>query len=189
MDSNKVILLPVIISIIGHVALISVSSMIDLRDPVQTAEIFTVDLKEPGSEQTPQKKDSKKLKEPRKTGDTGKAKPVNNDGWREDTVDLGSSDVRYSSYLVKIKRKILLIWQYPQKAYDQNEEGVVVVKMSIDAGGRLAGANLLSSSGSMLLDEDALGVVRGAAPFEPLPGGYNLSRLHIVASFSYRLVE
>ena len=189
MDANKVIFWPVIISIIGHVALISVSSMIDLRDPVQTAEIFTVDLKEPGSEQTPQKKDSKKLKEPRKTGDTGKAKPVNNDGWHEDTVDLGSSDVRYSSYLVKIKRKILLIWQYPQKAYDRNEEGVVVVKMSIDAGGRLAGANLLSSSGSMLLDEDALGVVRGAAPFEPLPGGYNLSRLHIVASFSYRLVE
>jgi protein TonB len=189
MDSNKVILWPVIISIIGHVALISVSSMIDLRDPVQTAEIFTVALKEPGSEQTPLKEDSKKLKEPRKTGDTRKAKAVNNDGWREDTVDLGSSDVRYSSYLVKIKRKILLIWQYPQKAYDQNEEGVVVVKMSIDAGGRLAGANLLSSSGSMLLDEGALGVVRGAAPFEPLPGSYNLSRLHIVASFSYRLVE
>jgi TonB family protein len=189
MDSNKVILLPVIISIIGHVALISVSSMIDLRDNIQTIEIFTVDIKEPGSKQTPQKKDSKELKEPQKTGSTGEVKATSNDGWREDTVGLGSSDVRYAPYLVKIKRKILLIWQYPQKAYDRNEEGVVVVKMSIDAGGRLAGANLLSSSGSMLLDEGALGVVRRAAPFEPLPGGYSLSRLHIVASFSYKLVD
>jgi outer membrane biosynthesis protein TonB len=41
----------------------------------------------------------------------------------------------------------------------------------------------------MLLDEGALGVVRRAAPFEPLPGGYSLSRLHIVASFSYKLVD
>lgn len=189
MDSNKVILWPVIISIIGHVALISVSNMIDLRYNVQTAEIFTVALQEPESEQTPPKEDSKDLKEPQKNGDTGKAKAVSNDGWREDTVGLGSSDIRYLSYLVKIKRKILQAWQYPQKAYDRNEEGVVVVKMSIDAGGGLAGANLLSSSGSMLLDEGALGVVRRAAPFEPLPGRYNLSRLHIVASFSYKLVE
>jgi TonB family protein len=191
MDSNKVLLWPVIISIIGHVALISVSSMIDLRDPVQTAEIFTVALKEPGSQQEPQKKESKELKKPQKQkdSDTWGAKAASNDGWREETVDLGSSDVRYSSYLNKIKRKILQIWQYPQKAYDQNEEGVVIVKMSIDASGRLAGTNLLSSSGSMLLDEGALGVVQRAAPFEPLPGAYSLSRLHIVASFSYKLVD
>jgi periplasmic protein TonB len=189
MDSNKVILWPVIISIIGHVALISVSGMVDLRDNVQTAEIFTVALQEPKAERTPPKEETKELTKPQKTRNPEEAKTVSKNGWREDTVDLGSSDVRYSSYLLRVKRRILQIWQYPQKAYDQNEEGVVVVKMSIDASGRLAGANLLSTSGSMLLDDGALGVVRRAAPFESLPVSYSLSRLHIVASFSYKLVE
>ena len=46
MDSKKVIFWPVIISIIGHVALISASGLIDLRDNVKTAEIFTVNIKE-----------------------------------------------------------------------------------------------------------------------------------------------
>jgi protein TonB len=188
MDSNKVILWPVVISIIGHVALISVSGMVDLRDNIQTAEIFTVALQEPKAERTPPKEE-KELSKPQKSRNPEEAKSASKDGWREDTVDLGSSDVRYSSYLLRIKRRILQIWQYPQKAYDQNEEGVVVVKMSIDASGRLAGANLLSTSGSMLLDNGALGVVRRAAPFEPLPVSYSLSRLHIVASFSYKLVE
>ena len=57
----------------------------------------------------------------------------------------------------------------PPKAYDKNEEGVVIVKMSLDAGGNLVEANLVSSSGSALLDDGALGIVKVAAPFEPLP--------------------
>ena len=183
MDSKKVLLWPVIISIIGHVALISASSVFDLRDNGKTAEIFTVDIKEPEPGQSPRKEGNKEIKEHQKT------KVTNGDGWREDTVDLGSNDVKYAAYLVRIKRRILQIWEYPQKAYEKNEEGVVVVKMSIDAGGKLAETNLMSSSGSTLLDEGALSIVKASAPFEPLPDSYNLSRLHIVASFRYKLVE
>ena len=102
---------------------------------------------------------------------------------------MTSSDVKYGAYLGKIKKRILQIWQYPKKAYDRNEEGVVVVKMSIDADGSVAQATLIASSGSMLLDEGALGVVRAAAPFAPLPESYSLSRLNITASFRYKLVE
>lgn len=70
MDSSKVILWPVIISVIGHVALISVSGMIDLRDNIQTQEIFTVALPEPGPEQKVLKENNKELKKPQKTGDS-----------------------------------------------------------------------------------------------------------------------
>ena len=186
MYSKKVILWPVVISIIGHVALISASGMIDLRDNIKAAEIFTVDISEPEPQQAIKKEEKKEAKQPQQPKEV---KPVNSDGWREDTVDLGSGDVRYASYLNRIKKKISQIWKYPQKAYEKNQEGVVVVRLSIDASGILAGANLMSSSGSLLLDEGALNVVREAAPFEPLPGSYSLSRLHIVASFNYRLVE
>jgi TonB family protein len=186
MDSKKVILWPVIISLIGHGALITVSSMIDLRNN-KAAEIFTVDIKEPEKAEQPTKKVEKKnVKKP--TG--AKAQNVINDNsWREEEVDLNTSDVKYASYLSKIKKRILQIWEYPKKAYEKNEEGMAVVKMSIDASGKLAETNLISSSGSILLDENAIGVTRAAAPFEPLPTDYNLSRLHIVASFRYKLVE
>ena len=183
MNSKKVLLWPVIISVIGHITLISVSSMIDLRDNVKTAEIFTVDIKEQKSVQAPQKEEKKEINTAKQE------KAVNGNGWREDTVSLGSNDTKYAPYLIKIKRKILQIWEYPQKAYERNEEGMVVVKMSIDAGGSLAATNLMSSSGSTLLDEGALSIVKAAAPFEPLPESYSLSRLHIVASFSYKLEE
>jgi TonB family protein len=187
MYSKKVILWPVIISIVGHVALISASSMIDLRDDIQAAEIFTVNISEPETKQARKKEEKKKNEKRPQQGK--EIKPVNSDGWREDTVGLSSGDIRYAFYLNKIKKKILQIWKYPQKAYDKNEEGVVVVRMTIDASGILSQTNLMSSSGSLLLDEDAIDVVRGAAPFEPLPASYSLSRLHIVASFNYRLVE
>jgi TonB family protein len=184
MDSRKIFLYPVVISIIGHAALISVSSMIDMHNNVKTDEIFTVDIKEP--EQPTKEEEKTDVKKPT----INKAeKVINANSGREEKVDLNTSDVKYASYLDKIRKRLLQIWKYPQKAYEKNEEGIAVVKMSIDASGKLSETNLISSSGSILLDEDALGVVRAAAPFEPLPLDYNISRLHIVASFRYKLVE
>ena len=191
MGSKKAILWPVIISIIIHVTLLAVTGMIDLRDNIKPVEIFSVSIKEPEPEATPAPKKEKITKKETKSIRTQKEKgvSVNDDDWREETVDLGSRDIKYVTYLAKIKNKILQIWQYPQKAYEDNEEGNVVVKMSVDADGRLAGAALISSSGYAELDDGALSVVQTAAPFEPLPGIYDLSRLNIVASFQYKITD
>ena len=191
MGSKKAILWPVIISIIIHVTLLAVTGMIDLRDNIKPVEIFSVSIKEPEPEATPAPKKEKITKKETKAVRTQKEKgvSVNDDDWREETVDLGSRDIKYVTYLAKIKNKILQIWQYPQKAYENNEEGTVIVKMSIDADGRLAGAALISSSGYAELDDGALSVVQTAAPFEPLPEIYDLSRLNIVASFQYKITD
>jgi periplasmic protein TonB len=189
MDSKKIIFWPVIISIIGHIALISASGMIDLRDNVKAAEIFTVDIKGAEPDKAIKEEEKKEVKNPLDSKTNKEAKDVSTDGAREETVNLGSSDVKYVPYLVKIKRKILQIWEYPQKAYENNEEGVVVVKISLDARGNVVETNLVSSSGSALLDAGALGIVKAAAPFEQLPDSYGLARLHIVASFRYKLEE
>lgn len=207
MNSRKVIYWPVIISIIGHVALISASGMIDLRDKVKVAEIFTVEIKEAQTEKPlkdkPQKKEElekvkekeikkekevkKEIKKPPAAKTSKETQSASTGNMKEDTVDLGSSDAKYVAYLYKIKRKILQIWEYPVKAYENSEEGVAVVKMSVDAGGNVIATSLMSSSGSSLLDEGSLGIVQAAAPFDPLPNKYGLERLHIVASFRYKL--
>jgi TonB family protein len=191
MGSKKAIFWPVIISIFIHVTLLAVTGMIDLRDNIKPVEIFSVSIKEPEPEATPAPKKEEITKKETKSVRTQKEKgvSVNDDDWREETVDLGSFDIKYVTYLAKIKNKILQIWKYPQKAYEKNEEGNVIVKMSIDADGRLAGAALISSSGYAELDDGALSVVQTAAPFEPLPRIYDLSRLNIVASFHYKITD
>lgn len=196
MSSKKVIFWPALISIVFHIALISASGMIDLRDKIKTKEIFTVDIKEtplnkPPEEKPPKEEEKKKAeKNPQKKSmSTNETKKISTGNVKEDTVNLGSRDIKYVAYLDKIKRKILQIWEYPAKAYERNEEGETIVKMSLDARGNIIAVNLVTSSGSDLLDEGALGIVRAASPFDPLPSNYGLERLHIVASFRYKLEE
>lgn len=184
MDAKKIFLLPVMISLIGHAALIAASSMVDLRDREKTALPFTVEIAEPPSPANPEKEGNTTGEKTAENSREAKPAPA---GEREETVDIGSSDVKYAAYLSGVKQKILRIWKYPDAAYKMDEEGVVVVKMSIDANGRLSQVALLNSSGFIHLDSGTLEVVRAAAPFQPLPVQYDLSRLHIIASFNYRM--
>ena len=193
--NKKAILWPVLISIIIHMTLLGVAGMINLNDYAKPLDVLSVSISDPESDdkQEPVKKNKENKKDEAKTKSVQprkeKGDAMKDNGWREDTVDLGSLDVKYVPYLTKVKNRILRIWIYPQKAYENIEEGNVVVKMSIDANGTLAGVVLLSSSGSQNLDQGALRVVQDAAPYEPLPVNYDLSRLHIIASFNYKITD
>jgi TonB family protein len=191
MGSKKAIFWPIIISIFIHVTLLAVTGMVDLRDNVKPVDIFSVSIKEPDPEEKSAAEKEKITKQETKSDLAQKEKGVSisDNDWREETVDLGSLDIKYAAYLAKIKKKILQIWQYPPKAYENNQEGKVIVKISIDANGKLAGVTLISSSGYVDLDEGALSVVQTAAPFERLPVNYDLSRLNIVASFHYKITD
>ncbi len=180
MDSKKIFLWPVIISLIGHVALIAVSSLVDLRENVRAAELFTVQLAAPEPAPRPEKEE-KKVQE-QKPIQSREEKAVPPGAEREDTVNIGSSDVKYASYLAGVKKKITSVWKY----YKHMEQGTVVVKFTIDASGLLTQAELASSSGFENLDRETIKFIQRAAPFQPLPVEYNLSRLHIVASFLYQ---
>jgi len=189
MKSKKIFLVPIIISIIGHAVLITAGSMVDLRHNVKVAEPFTVQIAEPPAVE-PQI-EPKKEKEPARDKlprQVENAKPLP-EGGREDTVDIGSSDVKYAAYLLGVKKKILRLWTYPVAAYKKNAEGVVVIRISIDANGTLAQVALMTSSGFTELDASTLDIIRAAAPFQSLPGQYELSRLNIIASFSYRMKD
>lgn len=182
---------PVIISVLIHMALLVMAGMIDLRENIKPLDVLSISFKDPTIEKKSISKKANQSKTKNRSAKNTKEKgrSVGDDSWREDTIDLGNADIKYVTYLIKIKKKIMEIWTYPQEAFENNEEGDVVVKMSIDADGTLAEVTLLSSSGSTNLDEAALKVVEQSAPYEPLPDIYNLSRLHIVASFDYKIVD
>jgi len=183
---TKHIIWPVVISLVVHLTLITATGAIDLRRNIPDMEILTVDIQEIYPK-IPQSQAEDKYATSDSPDKGSEKKVAVDDGWREDTVDLGSIDVKYAAYLNIVKRKILRIWEYPRRSFERNEEGNVIVRLSIDADGKLAHTVLLTSSGFPDLDNGALGVVRAAAPYEPLPEHYNLSRLHIVASFRYSI--
>ncbi|MFA5323051.1 MAG: TonB family protein [Smithella sp.] len=188
---KKAVLWPVIISVLIHFTLLAVAGIINLNDKVKPLDVLSVSIKDLDVEKKAAPKKENKTKEKIKPAQTQKEKGIafDKDGWREETIDLGSHDIKYVNYLTKVKTKIMRIWQYPPKAFEKNEEGDVIVKMSIDADGRLAAVTLLSSSGYTELDDGAMGVVQKAAPFESLPDFYNLSRLNIIASFEYKIMD
>jgi TonB family protein len=183
MDLKKAIFWPVLISIIGHVALIMSTSLLDLRENVKYTEVYTVSIKEPDPPRPPKKEDTT---EEKKSTPSKAIKKINSAGWREDTIDLSSSDTKYLQYRLDMVRKLSRAWKYPEKARDTGEQGIAVLKISINSDGSLSGVNIVSSSGSVILDEAALTAAKSAAPFGQLPAA-DLTQLHIFVKFLYEL--
>ncbi len=105
----------------------------------------------------------------------------------EATVSLDSQELKYVSYLNKIKKKIEPKWHYPETAQEIGLQGKLALCFSIIRDGHLDRLELLNSSGHPLLDEGALKAVEGAAPYYPLPDRLKISRLNIMATFEYRI--
>ncbi|MEA2035442.1 MAG: energy transducer TonB [Euryarchaeota archaeon] len=191
MLSKKVLITFVSISLVIHIAILTAVGIIDVRGNHQR-RIFTVDLKEPSKdyERTTNKK--REAGSSTESGDAkDKSKKARNAAQheREDTVNLGSMDTKYYSYLKKLRKSIKKNWSYPKQAYIQKEEGTTVVKFSIAENGSLIDICIIASSGFKSLDMEACNVIKTSAPYTPLPKTFNLSKLNIVANFQYRLFE
>jgi TonB family protein len=180
---TKKFLIPfVLASLAGHALVLALTTRIDWTIP-------------PPSEQA-QKVMTVELKAPPKTASRGPhrrsadRRPAEGSGaFREGTAEPEGETSPYRDYLLHVRRKIEQLWSYPSQAIAEQEEGNTEIRFTIDANGSLSGYRITITSGSAVLDRGALDVVKAAAPFAPLPAEYNLSRLHITATFSYRMDE
>lgn len=187
MPTKKILTLSIVVSIIIHALVLSATGLVDIGLGIRIKDsTITFDLQkteELKTDQTEYEKIETNLP------------PLNHledeldNGLLEDTVSLNSDDERYASYLIKIKKKIDKNWSYPPQASEQKKEGTTTVKFSLNKNGKLVKSRIVSSSGHDVLDREALDVVRAAAPYEPFPTNINLSRLHILAAFHYRLLN
>jgi protein TonB len=107
------------------------------------------------------------------------------DNGQDGPVHLNTKNPQYITYFGSIKRAIELVWQYPEPALRYGLQGKLLLEFSILADGKLASARIIRSSGSNLLDEEAMRAVQAAAPFSPIPPWIDKSRLDIIASFEY----
>ena len=114
-------------------------------------------------------------------------------GWSADAkvggasgpVRLDTKDPQYVTYFNSIKRAIEVVWQYPELALRYGLQGRLLLEFSILGNGDIESAKVVRSSGSNLLDEEALRAVKAAAPFGPIPPWLGKNRIDIVASFEY----
>lgn len=98
---------------------------------------------------------------------------------------LDTKDPQYVTYFNSIKRAIEVVWQYPELALRYGLQGRLLLEFSILGNGDIESAKIIRSSGSNLLDDEALRAVKAAAPFGPIPPWVGKNRLDIVASFEY----
>ncbi|MCF6180076.1 MAG: energy transducer TonB [Geopsychrobacter sp.] len=66
-------------------------------------------------------------------------------------------------------------------------QGILLLKITVDTKGELLDVELMKSSGSDLLDYEAIQAVYRAAPFGPLGKHYPHPELKIMAHFRYML--
>lgn len=105
----------------------------------------------------------------------------------EDTISLDTTDKRYSSYAKVIKARLMQHWKYPQEAWENLIEGKVMVLFTLNRQGHLKELKILHPSAYPILDREAEGAIRSAAPFPPFPGSVRVARLKIKADFNYKL--
>jgi len=100
---------------------------------------------------------------------------------------LNAPEIQYISYFASIKRKIELVWQYPQDAANAGIQGELTIDFIIARDGSLESVHILQGSGYKILDDEAVGSIRIAAPYNPIPEDYTIPNLRIRAHFIYQM--
>jgi protein TonB len=100
-------------------------------------------------------------------------------------IPLDTSDAKYAPYTRHVKQWIESRWEYPDLAKQYGLQGRVVVEFTILQNGQVELLALTHSSGSKLLDEEAVRAIRAAMPFRPFPRSIQETSLRIIAGFVY----
>ena len=104
-----------------------------------------------------------------------------------DTVWLNLQSNLLVSFFRRFHDQIEMVWNYPTQAAQAGIEGTLELQITVNRKGELLDVDLRHSSGSDLLDYEAIQAVYRAAPFGPLTKHYPHDKLKIRAHFSYQI--
>jgi protein TonB len=90
-------------------------------------------------------------------------------------------------YLWEIRKLLEKQKEYPLMARRRNLEGVVVVALTITAGGQVDASQVSRSSGHNLLDDAARNTIRRVGRFPPFPGDLKRQKLTVEIPLAFRL--
>jgi protein TonB len=85
-----------------------------------------------------------------------------------------------AAHLARYKR-------YPRASQVKGEEGVAVVRFTLDRQGRVLAARIEQSAGHQLLDDEVLALLRRAEPLPPIPETMSATQLEISVPVRFSL--
>lgn len=91
------------------------------------------------------------------------------------------------SFFQRFRNNIYGVWNYPRRAAEAGEEGTSLLRIVINRDGSVRSVQLVESSGSNLLDQEAIRAVWRGASYGALPRAYEDETLTIFAFFQYRI--
>ena len=104
-----------------------------------------------------------------------------------DTVWMDSQQDLLFSFMRRFRTNIYNVWNYPEAAARQNQQGTCLVRITVDRQGNITDVRLLESSGHQALDDETIRAIRKGASYGPLPRAYLNDDLKIMAFFQYHL--
>lgn len=102
---------------------------------------------------------------------------------------LNTDDILFGSFLRRFETAVYGVWQYPAEAVKLGLEGVTPVKITFDRKGRVVGIEILSSSGSKMLDQEVIRALQQIGPMGALPKGYGEETFNLIAFFQYGIIR
>ena len=90
-------------------------------------------------------------------------------------------------YVGGVQTRLAGVKYYPPSARTQGRQGTVMVRIVLDRQGNVVECKIENSSGSMILDDATVQMVRQASPFSPFPADFGPDRLDLVVPVRFSL--
>lgn len=105
------------------------------------------------------------------------------------TLQLNTSELKYQRYLVNLKNRIELFWEYPAPAIKNGWQGILQIDFTVKKDGTLEAVRFIKSSNYPALDDAAQTALKLAEPFPPFPENFGVENINIRGQFEYRFIN
>jgi protein TonB len=105
----------------------------------------------------------------------------------KDVITFSTKEMRYLSYMQRLKEKIEGIWVYPREMAEKGIYGDLYIRFAIKHDGSLGEVVLERTSGHQELDDAAMKALKDAEPFWPLPASWKEDTFVVEGHFVYTL--
>lgn len=113
---------------------------------------------------------------------------VKDENPRRLVTGVDTQESKIAGYLDNWKRKVETIGvkYFPENSVAQGIGGSPTLQVTISASGQLAAATIRQSSGSRLLDQAALNILRRASPFDPFPENIRIDYDQLIFTYKWK---
>lgn len=116
---------------------------------------------------------------------------IKGENTRQLVTSVDTKESKIAVYLDSWKRRIEMVGvkYFPEQSVIQGITGSPTLQVTINASGQLEAASIRQSSGSRVLDQAALSILRRASPFEPFPETIRVDYDRLIFAYKWKFAK